>query len=168
MITADTPVFPNNAVDLIAERAAFLDPDSVDKITILRRPLRESDPVQSIGVFGSQWFPDEESLEMRSIPSGVQEPTLQSYLIAIQAFVKDMDEERGLATHSVLSKMIRSMLYRDEELRLRLRALTVTMQGSTERMMRWGIRSQRFLSNELSGSWLYLSTLEFWIETETV
>lgn len=164
MINAATPVFPANVVDLISARAAFLDAD----LFIARRPLRESDPVQAVGIFGSQWYPDEESYEMRGAPAGRHEPTLQNYMIGVQAFVKDMDEERGLAAHSVLSKMIRAMLYRDEPLRVGLAALSVTMSGSTERAKRWGIRSQRFVSNELQGSWLYLSTLEFWLETETV
>jgi hypothetical protein len=79
-----------------------------------------------------------------------------------------MDEERGLATHSVLSKMVRSMLYRDDALRVGLLALSVVMNGSTERTKRYGVNRQNFVSNELSGSWLYLSTLEFQLETETV
>ena len=105
---------------------------------------------------------------MVAAPTGRHEPTLQQYLITVQAFVKDMDEERGLATHSVLSKMIRSMLYRDDPLRVALGSLSVTTDNSIERTQRWGIRQQRYFSNELSGSWLYLSTLEFWLETETV
>lgn len=164
MITATEPVFPNNAVDLIATRCGLLDAD----LWITKRPLRESDPVQSIGVFGSQWNPAEDSYEMRGGAPSTHEPTLSSYLIGVQAFVKDMDEEKGLATHSVLSKMIRAMLYRDAPLRLGLRSLSVVMDGSTERTQRFGIRTQRYLSNELQGSWLYLSTLEFWLETETV
>ncbi len=163
-ISNTTVVFPNNAVDLIDTRAQLLDAD----LFCIKRPLRESDPNQSVGVFPSYWTPDEDSYEMRGIPSpGRSEPTLSQYLIMVQAFVKDMDEERGLATHSVLSKMIRSMLYRDAPLRVGLAALTVTMNGSTEKTKRWGIRTQRYFSNELSGSWLYLSTLEFWLETET-
>lgn len=164
MIDADEPVFPNNVVVLVQARAQLLDPD----LHVYRRPLRDSDPNQSIGVFAAQWQPQQDSLEMRGGPQFVQEPTLQRYSISVQAFVKDMDEERGLFGHSVLSKMVRSMLYRDDPLRVGLSMLSVTMRGSTERARRWGITTQRFVSNELSGSWLYLSTLEFWLETETV
>lgn len=162
MILADAPVFPNNAVNLIAAQAQALDPD----LFVVRRPLKESDNLQSVGVYGFQWIPDETSYEMRGL--GPREPTLQRYLITVQAFVKDMDEERGLAVHSVLSKMVRSMLYRNNTLRVALNALSVVMDGSTENTTGFGISRQNYVSNELSGSWLYLSTLEFWLETETI
>lgn len=164
MIVENQNVFPNNAVYLITARTKLLDTD----LYVIRRPLRESDPTQSVGVFAAQWLPEETSYEMVGGPVGRHEPTLQQYFITVQAFVKDMDEERGLATHSVLSKMIRSMLYRDDPLRVALGSLSVTTDNSIERTQRWGIRQQRYFSNELSGSWLYLSTLEFWLETETV
>lgn len=164
MITDTVPVFPNNAVSLIQQQAKLLDPD----LFVVRRPLRDTDNIQSIGVFASQWNPENDSFEMRGVPSGRHEPTLSYYLITVQSFVKDMDEERGLATHSVLSKMVRSMLYRDNTLRVGLLALSVAMNGSTERTKRFGINRQNFVSNELNGSWLYLSTLEFQLETETV
>lgn len=172
MITGLEPVFPNNAVDLIALRANFLDPDHAtdpDAIRVFKRPLRETDPQQSIGVFAAQWNPDEESYELLGGPTPrASEPTLQTYLIAVQAFVKDFQEERGLARHSIMSKLVRSMLYRDNALRVGLASLSVEMNGSVERTQRWGIRIQRFLSNEIDGDFLYLSTLEFWLETETV
>lgn len=95
------------------------------------------------------------------------EPTMQQYVIGLQAFIKDGDEEIGLARHSTLSYAIRSMLYRDAAIRVGFQSLTYTSNGVTERLRRWGIRSQRFLSNELSGSWLYLSTLEIWAETDS-
>jgi hypothetical protein len=164
VIVEDQNVFPNNVVELVTSRTKMLDAD----LFVIKRPLRESDPNQSVGIFAAQWLPEEQSYEVIGAPQGHHEPTLQQYFTTVQAFVKDMDEERGLATHSVLSKMIRSMLYRDEPLRVALGALSVTTDGSIERTQRWGIRQQRYFSNELSGSWLYLSTLEFWLETETV
>lgn len=163
MITNDEAVFPNNVVAILKTRTQLLDSD----LFLCSRPLRSSDPVQSVGIFPAFWNPDEQSYETIGA-SAPGEPTLQTYQISIQALVKDMDEERGLAVHSVLSAMIRSMLYRDALLRVGLGALSVTMDGNTERAQRWGIRTQRFLSNELEGSWIYLSTLDFWLETETV
>lgn len=161
MIVADDTVFPNNVVNLVQVHTKLLDPE----LTVLRRPLRSSDPVQCAGVTAVTWDPDEGSTEMRG--AGSLGPTLSTYILGIQAFIKDMDEERGLATHSVLSKMIRSMLYRDAALRLGLSTLSSTTDGITERTQRWGIRTQRYVSNEIDGSFLYLSTLEFWLETET-
>jgi hypothetical protein len=163
MITADATYFPYNAVDKIVTTLRLIDPE----IIVVKRPLRDSDPVQCIGVFASQWMPDEESYEMRGLPTGIHEPTLSSYIISIQVFVKDADEERGAATHATLSKIVRAMLYRDAGLRVALRALTAVVAGSTESTRRFGVRTQRYLSNELSGSWFYLSNIEFWLETET-
>lgn len=161
-ISETTPVFPNNVVNLIYAQAQQLDAD----LAMFKRPLRRSDPGQSIGVYGSQWVPDEDSFEMGGSSAGFHEPTLASYLVSIQAFVADFDEERGLATSSVLSTMVRSMLHRNDNLRVALRALSVVMEGSTERTRRFSVRTQRFNSNEIDGNFLYLSTLEFWLETE--
>lgn len=156
--------FPNNVISLCAVRFQLLDSD----LYVFKRPLRSTDPVQSIGVFGSVWMPDVDSFEMKGAPPGLSEPTIQQYIITIQAFVKDMEEERGFSAHSVMSKMIRTMLYRDEPLRVGLRSLSSSMMGSVERLQRVQVRNQRFNSNELSGNWLYLSTLEMLIETETI
>jgi hypothetical protein len=155
-------VFPYNAVGAIAEHAQLLDPD----LFVTQRPLRSSDPIQSVGVFGQQWEPDEQSFEMRGVP-GIHMPTISGYLLGIQAFVKDTDEVRGAADHGALSRMVRTMLVMDPALRVSLRALSVTTSDYTERTQRFGVRTQRYLSNELEGSWLYLSTIEYWIETET-
>ena len=165
MIEANEAVFPNNVVNLVAVRFGLLDSD----LFITRRPLRHTDAEQAIGVFGSTWSPNAESYEMKGASSpGPSEPTLQNYIITVQAYVKDMDEERGHSAHSVLSKTIRTMLYRDEPLRVGLGALSSSMFGSVERLQRWQVRNQRFNSNELQGDWLFLSTLELWLETETV
>lgn len=165
MIDSTTAVFPNNVVTVLANHIQLLDSD----LAVLRRPLRKGDPNQSVGVVGMAWMPEEDSYELRGPPgAGRSEPTCGRYNIAIQAFVRDADEERGLAAHSVLSKMIRTMLYRDEDLRLDFATLSVQMNGSTERAQRWGIRTQRFMSNEISGAFLHLSTIEFFFETETV
>lgn len=95
------------------------------------------------------------------------EPTLQKYNIQIQGLVKDMDVERGLAVQSVMAKMIRAVLYHDDLLRVGLTSLTDTRYGVTERLRRWGIRQQRFMSNEIEGDWNFLSVLDLWVETET-
>lgn len=164
MIAASDLQFPNNCVSLFSSRFGMMDPD----LYVCKRPLRSTDPPQSIGVFASVWAPDEDSYEMKGAPPGISEPTLQRYIITIQAFVKDMEEERGFSAHSILSKMIRTMLYRDEPLRVGLRLLSASMMDSVERLQRINILTQRFNSNELSGNWLYLSTLEVLVETETI
>lgn len=166
-ITADTPVFPNNVVDIVKTRVEMLDSD----LHVFRRPLRDTDPNQSVGIFATQWVPDEESHEMSGEVLGggsFHDPSIDRYACAVQAFVKHMDEETGLATHSVLSEMLRTMLYRDNALRVGLSSLTTTLDEVRKRTTRWGITQQRYFSNELTGSFVYLSTLEFWLETETI
>jgi hypothetical protein len=164
VISSDELVFPNNVVKLIADRVKpAIDAD----LYVAKRPLRNTDPTQSVGVSASSWVPNEDSLEMRGATAG-QEPTISQYLISVQAFVKDMNEVNGLIVHAKLSKMVRTMLYRDATLAVGLRSLSVSAGLYQERVMRWGIRTQRYFSNELNADWLYLSILEFWLETETV
>jgi hypothetical protein len=152
-------VFPNNAIELIATRLKNLyEPD----LLIVKRPLKHTDNTQSVGIYGGEWFPDQSSFEFAS-----KEPTVQVYLIKIQAFCKEIDEPRGIAVHSVMAKVMRSLLYNDVPLAVGLNALSVTMNGATERIQRRGINRQQYLNNEIGGQFLYLSTLEYYIETET-
>lgn len=162
MIVADKTQFPNNIVDIVATRARLIDSD----LFVIERPLRNSDPNQSVGVYAANWNPDDSSKELLG-QARASQPTLSTYRIVVQAFVKDMDQVRGLNVHSVLSRLLRSMLYNDEPLRVALASLNATLSGVAEVAQRWGITQQRFFSNELSGEWLYLSILEFWLETET-
>lgn len=170
MIVNSDAVFPNNVVLLIQERMEQIDTDMV----VLRRPLQPTDPVQCIAVFGTLWTPRQDSVEVGQAllggggaPKNTM-PTLQNYNITVQALVQDMDTERGLAVHSVLSKMVRGVLYHDTPLHVGLGLLSSQMFGVTERYKRREIVSQRFMSNEISGNWLYLSVLDLRIETETV
>lgn len=163
MIEASEAVFPNNIVSLIEARAELIDPD----LEVFKRPLRASDPNQCVGIVAAQWVPDEQSKQILGVSYPAQ-PTLSRYLVTVQALIRDMDEERGLNVHSVLSRMLRSMLYTDQPLRVGLSALTSALNGTTESARRWGVSQQRFFSNQISGEWLYLSNLEFWLETETL
>lgn len=154
-----TAVFPSNAIELIAYRLnALYGPE----VLVVKRRLKVTDNTQSIGVFPITWLPDVTSFEMPS-----KEPTVQRYMIGVQSFVKDSDEQRGIAVHSVMAKVIRSMLYNDNPLQVGLNSLSVTMNGATEKIQRRGINRQQFLDNLIDGVWNYLSTLEYYIETET-
>lgn len=161
-ISADTAVFPENAVELIASSVQLLD----DTLSVFMRPLRNTDPEFTVGVFGARWEPDDSSYEMRGQAN--RGPSLSRYMIVIQAMVKDMEEVRGLRRSSNLGAAIRVMLLRDPALGVAFQSLRATPGGTTESSRRWGVRAHDFISNELSGTWTYLSTLEFMIETETV
>lgn len=158
-------VFPSNVISLVAARMHQKWPSTDIKM----RALRVSDRVNAIGIFPSDWTPDPDSYEMQQPinPSPAGHPTIQSYLISFQAFVKDMEAERAIRIHSLMSKAIRSLLYHDVPLALGLQSLRVEMDGITEVIQRRHIGRQKYLSNEIDGSWLYLSTLQYMIETES-
>lgn len=164
-IEFDETVFPNNVVKYTSLAMQGIDSD----IRVFKRALRNSDPRQSIGVFAQAWGPDESSLEMQSLGHPApQMPTLQQYTLGVQAFVKDSEEERGLSVHAALSQRVRSVLYTNPNLQVVFSQLSVDLDGGwTESMRRWGIRTARYFSGEINAQMLYLSTLEFWIETET-
>ncbi len=154
--------FPNNVVNLLCLPAALpsIDPD----MTLLKRPLRPSDPNYALGIYGTLWTPNDDSQEMRGVNAG--EPTLSSYQIGIQTLVKDGDIEKGLAISSILAKRIRAVLYRNQPLRVALQSLYVQDGAFRESARRWGARSQRYMSNDIEGTFVTISVLDLWIETE--
>lgn len=157
--------FPGNVIGCI-EVAANTIPDIE---LVARRPLTPMDPTWSIGIVALHWQPGATERGARDAHLlGKLEPTLSTYTYAIQALVRHADAQDGLALHSLLSKRIRAMLYRDAGLRVALAALTETSFGVTERLQRWGVSTQRFAANEIESEWLYLSTTELQVVTETV
>lgn len=159
MITAETAVFPMNVANMLALALSDIDPDT----KVLRRPLRTIDPSQSLSVVPVGWEP----IEPESRELGKQEPTIQRYTIAVQAMIRDMDEIAGIARHSVLSSRVRHMLYRDPDLQLALPTVRVTIGATTETLKRHGLEGQQFMNNSSpQGGFVYLSTCEFWFETQ--
>ena len=153
-------VFPQNFCNPVRSVLESIDP----RLTVLARPLRPSDPHLSIGVYGTMWTPEEDSYEMGHSAPG--EPTLNQYQVGIQSLVKGGDTDVMLNLSNLLSYRIRTVLYRNEPLRVILRSLKVTDAAFTESMKRWGIRTQRFMSNDIEGTFVTSSVLDLWIETE--
>jgi hypothetical protein len=153
--------FPGNVVTLVNLRLKAL---YGSDLLVVSRMLKVTDDSKSVGVFPSTWNPDEESFEIGPI---APEPTVQIYRIGIQCIAKDFAEENGVAVNSVMSKAVRDMLYRDTPLSVGLAALSVTSGSRTERVQRRGINKTEYLSNQIQGQFLYLSTVELWFETET-
>lgn len=163
-IDADTPAFPNNIVDILEYRISQIDAD----LTVVKRRLRTTDGNQTVGLVPTLWTPEQDSYEMLG-PMDVarHRPTLVQYGISIQSYVKHADEVTGSRQHSVLASKLRSMLFTDDALRVGLLELSVADGARTERTKKWGIRRVQFLSNELNGSFLYMSILDSFYETET-
>jgi hypothetical protein len=150
--------FPNNVVLALAQ--SYLTLPGVELVCL--RPLRPSDPNVSVGVIAMDWEPID--AEIGRSP----DPTVGRYNFAIMCSIRHAVESDGLAAHAYLSKRVRAMVYRDNPTRVRLLQLRVDgSDGIKERAQRLGIRRQRFMSNEARGNFMYLSTMEFWLETET-
>lgn len=153
------PVFPINVVECLAIVLPGVDPD----VKLLKRPLRPTDPHMGIGVYATLWQPNEQTHEIGHF---AHEATLNNYQLGIQTLVKDGDTEKALAVGSIFTRRVRTVLYRNEPLRLALGSLYVEDGTSRESMKRWGVRSQRYMSNDIEGKFVFISVLDYWIETE--
>jgi hypothetical protein len=81
---------------------------------------------------------------------------------------KDADKDIALARHATVARLVRRTLYRSSALRLLLESLVVTDGIVKERFQKLTVGTQRFLSNEIGGQFVFLSVLDLSIETETV
>lgn len=165
MIDPSVVCFPANIVDILALVLQEIDPPSTpggtDGLRIVKRPIHPTDATETVSIVAGTWTPEDESREL-----GQREPTLQRYAITVEAMVKDMDQERGIATHSLLSTHVRHMLYRDPALVGALPELSVTLRGYTEHLKDWGVRQQRFLNNKFNGEFYFLSAVDLWFRTD--
>ena len=125
------------------------------------RQLRSTDPALSVGVVVMSW----EHLPT-SAQIGQNEPGMGRYTVRVQNMVKHVEEEAGRRTHNVQCALVRAVLYRSNDLRVRLMGVDEEIEGSAERVKRLGVRRQDFLSNQISGSFLYLCATEVYVETE--
>ena len=152
--------FPDNVIRVIEPKMVAIDTD----MTVVRRPLRPSDPNQAIGLFPTLWMPNEESYEIgHSTP---HEPTIHEYQIGVQGLIKHGDEVIGLSIHSLLAMYIRRVLYKDQNLRNDITSLVVASGGLVERTRRWTARLQRYMNDEVEGQFVFVSTCEVIVETE--
>jgi hypothetical protein len=149
--------FPENFVEVLKDTLTAIDISD----HILGRPLKPTDPSGSIGVFAVDWTPVDAQI-------GQYDPAVTRYMLSIQSFVKHGSEQEGVALHARLAKKVRVMLYRNEDLRVRLSSLSVVEDGVTERVQRWGVEIQRYLSNEIDNNFMFLASTECFIETEMV
>lgn len=162
-------LFPSSVIDVLAAACQLIDPhvdeDKRDGLRIQRRPLRLTDQTQTLGIFATHWQPDEQSVEIgRGMPG---EPTFATYPIMVQSLVKDSDEERGVAMNSYFSSLVRNTLYRSSVIRDVLPTISSTVLGVREQVAHWGISRQHLQADALQGTFIYLSTIEFWVKTQT-
>lgn len=149
--------FPYNVIAVLENACAVvIDPG----INYERRRLTTHDPDGTVGIAPVSWNPIDQEI-------GVDEATLQLYMIFIQTLIVDTDEARGLQTHSYFAKRMREMLVRHKPLRVALGSLQTTDSGGVvERVLKVSVGEQIFHSAEADGNWRYLSTLELRLETQ--
>lgn len=154
--------FPSNIIDGISPVLSALIPGA----TVIKRPLRPTDPNNSLGISANIFTPREDSFEL--IGQTRYGPTLSNYILTIQTFVKHTNEAEALEAGSLLASAIRYGLLFDPSVRVALSQLSYTdgTGAHTERFMRALIQGQRFLSNEINGTYLNLTNTELLIETE--
>jgi hypothetical protein len=152
--------FPANFVWAISEALGRVDFVK----NVVRRPIRPVDPNMTASIYASIWQPQQGGMEI-----GQEEPTLTQYDFILEYLVKYAgDEAEGHNVHSVGSKHIRAMLYRDEGLRLQLAQLDEVYLGTREQVKRIKLRRQRFFTNRTSRSeMIFLSAIDGFVETET-
>lgn len=157
--------FPNNVISVMATRIPqYIDPD----VRTFKRSLKTSDPSQVVGLFPSLKVPNEQSWEIGGGADSRGESTIKRYTVIAQSYVKDTKEENAISVHSILANRLWRMWHWDYPLHVGLTALQVVANNTTERFQRRGATSTRYLSNEIQGSFLQTSWIEFWFETETV
>ncbi len=166
MIQAGNIEFPNNAIEVLAFRIpSYIDPDSPPekRVDVFKRPLRQTDPQQCVGVFPAMKRPDVTSSEI-----GFKAPTLNRYSIILQSMVKSTDEIEAISIHSILANRLTRMFHHDSVVDAGLTSLGVNVDNVRERLQRRGIELQRYLDNQVEGTFVRTSWVECWIETETV
>jgi len=162
MIEGNIAVFPNNIVEVCAVNMKFIDTD----IPVIKRRLYSTDPVQCLGVAAQMWTPDPQSYEMRG-PAMAGVATISRYDLQFQAMIRDMDEERGMRAHAELTTRLQRFIMGDSMLRGALHGLSSNLYGVHESLKKWTIENSRYLSEEVSGEHIYLSTTTVRYETET-
>ena len=125
------------------------------------RRLRATDGPYALGMRVATWSHDPATAQI-----GQVEPGLGYYSVQLQNLVKHMDEEQALRIFDVQCALMRSVLYRDTDLRVRLLGVAEEVSGSSERTKRLFVVRQDFLDNKVSSQFMYLCSTEVRIETE--
>ena len=175
-LNEDTLCFPNNIVNVLALALKDIDPDEnvgqpnyYEGVRVFKRPLDRIDGDKAVSVVAVNWRPVATSKEMGK----TAEHILQEYYIVVQVMVCDGEEERAIATHSLLATRVRHMLYRSPALAVVLPKLEVefgSIGGVTmrEKLVKWDVTTQNFLNHEINGMFVYLASLEMRFTTTIV
>jgi hypothetical protein len=96
---------------------------------------------------------------------GHPEAVENRYTIRVTVMRKSMDEAVGRAQFANDAKLVRVILYRDPDLRVRLAGLQESLLGTVEQVQRYRVTRQEYNDSELAGSFVFVANLDFVIET---
>lgn len=150
--------WPENVLDEMEPRVAL----AFSQYAMVRRPVAIDDPALTIGMFTVDWNPVPGSHE-----TGQEEATLSRYTYRLQLMVKHADRAAGINLFSLDTKVLRGVLYRDATLQVQLHSLSEDILGFRERFQRFRVTTQRYMNNEIAGSYVFLSSTTCIVETET-
>lgn len=129
---------------------------------VVQRPVAAEDASMTLGVFPATWTTDTETYQL-----GQFEPTQNEYVIRIQSMVKASDDAVGRALFSNLAKMIRVILVRDPELRVRLLQSSESLLSSVERVDGYAVTRQDYLDGRVGMAFMFLATTTVTVRTHT-
>lgn len=152
----DLSVFPYNIARTIQP---FL--KQIDGVSVFRRRIGPTDPNPSVGITALSWQPDEYMLGQRA-------PGLSTYMVGVQVYHKNSNQEDGEEKHASLSTAVRNLLLRNQELNDALAMLRDGTEPPFERLNNWNFVTQRFAQEEINESFVFLSGAELTFQTEMV
>jgi len=159
---ADSTVWPQNFVDvLVGETPELM--DLIGSQAVTDRPLDANDSTGSLGVYIRHWEPPEDAFEI-----GVNFPTRGTYVYGIDIIFKGMDRAHARTQMSLMTKRLRAMLYHDPALQVRLKALSETTDGVTERYTRMRVTKQDYEMGQLGDTHLAASHTTITVTTENI
>lgn len=152
-----TIAFPEIVIQELAEVAS--DIDGIDHV--LLRPIRPTDPTGSFGFAGSEWAPRGDRMQI-----GHNAPPIGRYEIEVHILVRHSDEVLGRIELTNLANTFRQIVFSDASLHLNLGTHLYQLGNYKERFQRLGIDRIRYLSNEVTGTFLHLALIDLWVDTE--
>jgi hypothetical protein len=148
-------------IDVIMDELVLCFEDRFEGHKVYMRPLRFTDTNPAIGVYAENWDPDETTMMI-----GQAEPAASRYNLTIQTMVKGLDEEQARNVHRAQNALMRTVLYRDDSLRLRLLGVSEESEGAVERTTKLGTTGQKFLNSQLQSSFVFMTTTSLYVESE--
>lgn len=150
--------WPVNVEEVLVEELAEMEGIQAT----INRPLTEEDASHAIGVYVLSWGAPDDAYMI-----GQPDPVLNVYSFAIDLIVKGMDRALIHAEMATLTKRLRTMLYLDDDIQVRLNQLSEVSFGRTESYKRMRVTRQDYRTGSLGGMSLAASTTTITVETDS-